>query len=191
MQVSNDSTISVGFPVSLIPNKHNRYVLEWMLRDISGGVGEAMNFANRVTDTVENFSSANIALVASFFTENEETMSLEEAGRILTAGDHIRVLLHFPWGIAFYHHGIYVGNGMVIEYTGRVSEQKVIRKCSLESFARGKKIELDNREEAVYSPAEIGARAESRIGETAYCLAYNNCESFATWCRCGGSLKNW
>ncbi len=188
MQISNENVISADFPVRFFPNKHNRYALEWMLRNMPGGVGEAMNFANRVTDTIENFSSANVALVTSFFTESEETMSLEEAGRILVAGDHIRVLLHFPWGLAFYHHGVYVGNDMVIEYTGRVSEQKVIRECSLESFARGKRIELDNREDAVYSPIEIVTRAKSRIGETAYCLAYNNCESFATWCRCGGPL---
>ena len=37
----------------------------------------------------------------------------------------------------------------------------------------------------IYSPEETVARAESRVGETKYNLAFNNCEHFALWCKTG------
>lgn len=37
----------------------------------------------------------------------------------------------------------------------------------------------------LYSPEETVARAESRVGENKYSLAFNNCEHFALWCKTG------
>lgn len=37
----------------------------------------------------------------------------------------------------------------------------------------------------IYSPQETVERAESRLGETEYNLAFNNCEHFAIWCKTG------
>lgn len=37
----------------------------------------------------------------------------------------------------------------------------------------------------LYSAEETVERAESRLGETAYSLAFNNCEHFAIWCKTG------
>lgn len=37
----------------------------------------------------------------------------------------------------------------------------------------------------VYSPEETVKRAKSRLGETSYNLALNNCEHFAIWCKTG------
>lgn len=37
----------------------------------------------------------------------------------------------------------------------------------------------------LYTPVETVERAKSRIGETKYNLAFNNCEHFALWCKTG------
>ena len=37
----------------------------------------------------------------------------------------------------------------------------------------------------LYTPEETVKRAESRLGETKYKLAFNNCEHFAIWCKTG------
>ncbi|WP_026659727.1 lecithin retinol acyltransferase family protein [Butyrivibrio sp. AC2005] len=37
----------------------------------------------------------------------------------------------------------------------------------------------------MYSATETIERAKSRIGETKYNLAFNNCEHFALWCKTG------
>ena len=37
----------------------------------------------------------------------------------------------------------------------------------------------------LYTPEQTARRAESRIGETKYNLAVNNCEHFAIWCKTG------
>ena len=39
----------------------------------------------------------------------------------------------------------------------------------------------------LYTPEETVQRARSRLGETAYNLALNNCEHFAVWCKTGVS----
>ena len=176
--------------VSFIPNKHNRHAWEKKLRNMNGLTGKAVNAINRITDTVGNVCTANIAY---YFSGKESSLSVEEARFMLTKSDHIRVPLYNkkrgPFG-HFYHHGIYCGDGVVIEFNGRYPsvDQYTIEECSLESFARGRLIEVDNREPSYYSPDEIVARAKSRLGERGYHLVYNNCETFATWCRCGSPL---
>lgn len=77
------------------------------------------------------------------------------------------------------HHGIYDGYGSVYEY-----QDGNITINSLEVFADGDGI-LVKDEPAAYSPNEIIRRAQMRLGEEEYNLLYNNCENYATWCRCG------
>lgn len=208
MQVTN--TVSFRF------NKHNRYEVEQAVRSAFLPAGKAVNLFNRCADTLENVCSANGGALAfakslrkriqgvvvdvnnnsgvnmlPFFYTGTNALDVEEAQRVLTTGDHVRVWLYDKKrGYGFYHHGIYDGNGMVYEYNGRYPSQDlyIIEKVSLESFARGKRVELDNRERALYTPDEIVRRAESRLGERAYNLFTNNCETFATWCRCGSPL---
>ena len=188
--------------------KGYRYKMENELRKVSANMGAGMNLINRVADTAGNFLSANSwnfanrvkdtvinagndvgVDIAEFFTAEDNALSVEDANRMLVKGDHIRIMLHDKYG-CFYHHGIYCGEGVVIEYNGRYPSQDLftVEKVSLESFARGRRIEVDNREPALYSPEEIVARAESRLGERAYNLYTNNCENFATWCRSGAPL---
>ncbi len=188
--------------------KGYRYKMENELRKLNANVGAGFNLINRIADTAGNFLIANgvnfanrvkdtmvnkgneVGVeIAEFFTTKDNALSVENASRMLIKGDHIRIMLHDKYG-CFYHHGIYCGEGIVIEYNGRYPSQNLftIEKVSLESFARGRRIEVDNREPALYSPEEIVARAESRLGERAYNLYTNNCENFATWCRSGPAL---
>lgn len=198
------------YSVSKTSFKYNRYELEHKVSNISFQAGKLINYANRLTDTVSNFVSANStnlasrfkesavnsvnhigADIVSFFFDEENAMTTNKAKTVLVKGDHIRILLYDKKsGYAFYHHGLYGGDGVVYEYNGRYPSEDMytIEKCSLESFARGKKIFIDNRERPLYSPDEIIARAESRVGEKFYGLYANNCENYVTWCRCGAPL---
>ena len=193
--------------VSVSSVKGCRYEVEHKLRKISKSLGEVVNSVNRVTDTIGNFLDANYSKVSNsvkeevmnigrnvgidmavFYSKENCALSIEEAKLLLVKGDHIRILLqNKETGFYLYHHGIYDGNGTVYEYNGRYSSQEdfTFELCSLESFARGKRIELDNRERSLYSPDEIIKRAKTRLGEKAYNLRNNNCENVATWCRCG------
>ncbi len=202
---------SIGNAVSARSGKYNRYELEHTLRVLFWNAGEAANMINRCMDTLENVYSANggysgivkriknavtdssyDASLVPLFYGKANGLGIEEAGQLLRKGDHIRVRLYDKqYRGFFYHHGIYCGGGTVIEYNGRYNSQELftIEKCSLASFARGKRIEVDNRERPLYSPDEIVVRAESRLGERAYNLYYNNCETFATWCRSGPALE--
>lgn len=44
--------------------------------------------------------------------------------------------------------------------------------------------------QSVFSPEETVKRAKSRLGETKYSLAFNNCEHFAIWCKTGLSKSH-
>lgn len=101
-------------------------------------------------------------------------LSVEEGKKEFKKGDHIATLR-----TAYSHHGIYDGNGFVYEYQdGRVQWN------SLRDFSAGDKMYRVD-ESAKYSANTIIERAKSRLGEQNYNVAYNNCENFATWCRCG------
>ena len=105
----------------------------------------------------------------------------------LNPGDHIYVSYGF-----FTHHGIYVGDGAVVELyndwkkTGVPRDVPRIRRISIEEFADGREVKVRQ-----YAPSEcdppdvVVARALSRVGEEGYHLFNNNCEHFATWCKTG------
>lgn len=105
--------------------------------------------------------------------------SVREAKQELHRGDHIYV-----YRLAYSHHGIYDGHGGVYHYSGEIfaPEEAMIQKTSLEEFAGGARI-FRYDYQAMVSPDEIIARAESRLGEQDYDLIDNNCERFAKWCR--------
>ena len=98
---------------------------------------------------------------------------LENTGE-LCKGDHIYV-----YRIGYSHHGIYDGAGYVYEY-----QDGIVTINDLDTFSKGAQVYIYD-EKALYSPNEIVARAQSRLGENEYNLIYNNCQNFATWCRCG------
>src|SRR5262249_18044443 len=89
---------------------------------------------------------------------------------------------------AYVHHGLYVGGGRVIHYSGlsRGLRRGPVGEGSLAQFARGKGgwgRPTDRRLE----PQQVVLRARSRLGEHHYRLLTNNCEHFCAWCLQGES----
>ena len=93
-------------------------------------------------------------------------------------GDHLTTP---RWG--FVHHGLYAGNGRVIQYTGFKSWLRVgpVEEVALEEFSRGRPITVKPTQGRFRGAAAV-ERARSRLGEDLYRLVSNNCEHFVEWC---------
>ena len=103
--------------------------------------------------------------------------------RTLTIGDRVKVNRSI-----YSHHGIYVGNGLVIHYgglKGPTKEKECITETRLEEFSGGKEAIALERPANAYARSEVVKRARSRLGEDSYSLVRNNCEHFTTWCESG------
>lgn len=87
------------------------------------------------------------------------------------------------------HHGIYVGNGEVIHYSGLANGLRAgpIRATSLERFSNGNEVRVREHANAKYTGEEAVRRAKLRLGEDRYDLHANNCEHFCTWVVTGNS----
>ncbi|GMK40548.1 hypothetical protein PCCS19_36040 [Paenibacillus sp. CCS19] len=96
---------------------------------------------------------------------------------VLEKGDHIMVYC------GYMHHGLYIGNNMVIHYT-KPSGKGRIQIDSLETFKNGKSIEKRQSNLRRSRDAAV-SRAYSRLGEAEYNLIFKNCEHFVNWCRNG------
>lgn len=158
-------------------DRKTRRECEEDVRQVSDTLGNFMNKMNNIIDSEENIKDA-MDIPKRIGESLYCSMSPEEAEEKLSIGDHVKCNRSF-----YSHHAIYVGNGCVIEYN-----DEEVRRSTLEDFADGDDIILCNTEKALYSPAEIVRRAESRLGECDYNLILNNCDNFATWCRCGGPM---
>jgi len=85
------------------------------------------------------------------------------------------------------HHGVYVGDGEVVHYMGLSSAWRrgPVAKVTLAQFASGHPVSIKPEAEAAYTPLEIVARAQARLGEDRYHVMSNNCEHFCAWCTYG------
>jgi hypothetical protein len=85
------------------------------------------------------------------------------------------------------HHGVYVGRGRVIHYSGLSGFWQCgpVEEVSLSRFIDARPVRIVAHPESRFSPSEIVQRARSRLGENAYRLLTNNCEHFCNWCICG------
>lgn len=102
---------------------------------------------------------------------------------ILKPGDHVRVKRDH-----YNHHGIYVGNGEVIHFTGMNDDgltkptEVLVRKTSIQFFLKdgvGEKAIYSRKERrTLRKPEEIVRLANERIGEGNYNIVSNNCEHF-------------
>ncbi|WP_415912378.1 lecithin retinol acyltransferase family protein [Neptuniibacter sp. QD37_11] len=81
------------------------------------------------------------------------------------------------------HHGIYIGNKLVIHYSGLADglQSGPVETVSLREFAGGSEINLRAYKEPKYKPNEVVQRAKSRLGEDLYSVHANNCEHFCCW----------
>lgn len=102
----------------------------------------------------------------------------------MARGEHIKV----SRGV-YYHHGIDVGNGMVVHYSGDKSEKinAVVCRVSREEFAAGGNVVVVDHGRNCRPLEETARLAESRVGmgRRAYDFWGNNCEHFARWCKTG------
>jgi len=90
---------------------------------------------------------------------------------------------------AYIHHGVYVGHGRVVHYSGMSGFWQCgpVEEVSLSQFGVGRPVQIVDHDRSLYSPEEIVRRARSRIGENDYRLLTNNCEHFCNWCLRGVS----
>jgi hypothetical protein len=96
-------------------------------------------------------------------------------------GDHIKVRR-----LGYWHHGIYLGNGRVVQYSGEPipTPDSRIGTVLIEEFSQGKTVVVVSYAVA-FSADRVVKRAISRLGEQSYDFRFNNCEHFATWCKTG------
>ncbi len=101
----------------------------------------------------------------------------------MARGDHIYVLRP----LLYTHHGIDVGDGTVIHFSGEPGQSKAnagIVRSSLEEFLGTGELRIRDYGKRD-DPQVTVDRAESQLGATGYNLIINNCEHFATWCCTG------
>ena len=119
-------------------------------------------------------------------------------------GDHIFVD-RSVLGVKLYeHHGIYVGDDIVVHYNGLARGIVLEKSCfeeilsnvvpldkrniakvemtSLKEFASGDTWQIKEYVNAPFSGHEVALRAKERIGEQKYNLLINNCEHFCNEC---------
>lgn len=94
-------------------------------------------------------------------------------------GDHL-ITPRRPYS----HHGIYVGRGRVVHYSGlaRKLEAGPVVVTSPEDFHCGRTVRVKPHPDAAFSRKVIVERALSRLGEDEYNLLTNNCEHLVYWC---------
>ncbi len=148
-----------------VMSRDDRREAERILKTLSPDIGFGVEQLNNIHDSI-----ANPLEIGS----KRPIKTIRQVMRSFKKGDHIAVDREL-----YSHHAIYDGKGGVIEY-----DDYVVKMATLKEFSKGASI-YKVEEEAVYTPDEIMERAYSRLGEKAYDLLYNNCEHFATWCRCG------
>lgn len=86
--------------------------------------------------------------------------------------------------LGYDHHGLYIGNGEVIHYSGfsELFDKGSIEVTTLEDFEQGSSSSVKNHLVSIYDANERVERAYSKLGEDSYNLIFNNCEHFVNWC---------
>lgn len=99
--------------------------------------------------------------------------------RELTVGDHL-----VTKRLGYTHHGIYLGRGKVIHYSGLANGLRAgpVEITSLDHFSQGKPTYVQSHENRVFCHKQTVKRARSRLTEDKYNLLTNNCEHFINWC---------
>jgi hypothetical protein len=95
-------------------------------------------------------------------------------------GDHIKVRRY-----GYTHHGIDLGNGNVVHFSGESKFSASIREEPIEAFSKGYEIETVQKA-TNQNEYQIIIRARNQIGQGDYNLIFNNCEHFARWCHKDG-----
>jgi hypothetical protein len=90
--------------------------------------------------------------------------------------------------LGYRHHGIYVGEGLVIHYAGWVRYSRgLIETVTVGDFAGRCPVRVGRVPCESQHGNDIVRRARSRLGERCYDVLRNNCEHFCNWCQVGES----
>ena len=97
----------------------------------------------------------------------------------MAKGDHI-----FVSKTGYSHHGIDIGNGKVIHYTGEPGSKSnaAISETTKKEFSSGLKVQVVKYGKCLPVSRTLEL-AKSRVGEKKYNLVFNNCEHFAIFCK--------
>ncbi len=82
------------------------------------------------------------------------------------------------------HHGIHIGDGMVIHYAGLSTwlRRGPVACVTLVEFSGGHEVRIRCEDCPLYCGHDAARRACSRLGEDRYSLTRNNCEHLCNWC---------
>lgn len=118
--------------------------------------------------------------------DRSESARLTEAD--LFPGDHIYVKRRRR---LYVHHGVYMGDGKVIHFTGSVREKKdpKVQETDLSGFLKGGVLRRRDYEERLRA-SETVTVAKNQLSDSRYSMLWNNCEHFATYC-VTGKRKSW
>lgn len=97
----------------------------------------------------------------------------------MSYADHIRVKR-----TSYYHHGIDIGKGKVIHFTGEPGrkENASVQETTMDKFLNGGELEIVKYAKCI-SESETNELARQHLGQTKYNLVFNNCEHFARYCK--------
>jgi len=145
---------------------------------INPELGYAVETLHEVEDTASEKINNLFDSIRNPFSKGKKVKSSHD----LYVGDHIYIRSGF-----ITHHGIYVGDDEVIHFAPDELGDVCIHTVSLGKFSDGKKILRMSKSDSPirYSGIEVAERAQSRLYDGEYNLAFNNCENFARWCRWG------
>ena len=129
-------------------------------------------------------------------------MAYQSDASTLTPGDHLKVMRRRFDVLPYAHHGIYEGDGYVIDF-GSGSWEGATRKelTVFQGNSRNVKVVQHGRGTLAtgylfpsVEPAEIVARARFLLANSPFPQRYNlidlNCEHIANWCAAGGYCES-
>lgn len=148
-----------------------RVAARFLIALLMMGVMAQLNSLRSTERLISNRSVDSLRLLSGFVRLGQEI-------------DDLPIGAHLVSPRSFYmHHGIYLGRGEVVHYSGFSSSLKAgpVEITDLIGFASRKPVWL-MQEQGKFSNDEIVKRARSRVGECQYRLLSNNCEHFCSWC---------
>ena len=150
-----------------------------------------MTIIIRPKDATQNESSRHHSLKSGINTaiiiRPKDATQGESDGQVIatleTSAPHIGEHLITP-RTGYTHHGIYVGNGKVIHYSGLANglQAGAIEETTLDIFCNGQGFTMRPYRNPLFTGQVVVDRAHSRLGEDDYNLYSNNCEHFCEWC---------
>jgi len=113
----------------------------------------------------------------------DHSKSAHLTGADLLLGDHICVRRR---GKFYTHHGIYIGGGKVIHFTGSIREKvdPEVHETDLPRFLKGGILRRRDYKERLPASETINF-AKEQLSDGSYSMIWNNCEHFATYCATG------